>query len=121
VLISHDLGVVDAMVDDVVVMFAGRVVERISATQLRTAPDETLHPYTRALRASQRTRAAGQRISTELYKTPLRRAATGCAFQLRCTLRPLLPVSTQQQCAAEAPPEHGASQGRSQACWGQGA
>jgi len=119
VLISHDLAVVDSMVDDVMVMFAGRVVERISAVQLRTLPDAHLHPYTRALRASQRTRAAGHPISTELYKTPLTRAATGCAYHLRCALRPLLPASTQQQCVAKAPPEQVASPGRSQACWGQ--
>ncbi len=119
VLISHDLAVVDCMVDDIVVMFAGRVVERISASQLRTVPDSQLHPYTRALRASQRTRAAGHPISTEAYKTPLTRAPKGCAYHLRCALRPLLPVSTQQQCATEAPPEHIASPGRSQACWGQ--
>ncbi len=119
VLISHDLAVVDAMVDDVVVMFAGRVVERISSLQLRTVPDAQLHPYTRALRASQRSRAAGRPISTELYKTPLARATTGCAYHARCALRPLLSASMQQQCAAEVPAEHVVSPGRSLACWGQ--
>jgi oligopeptide/dipeptide ABC transporter ATP-binding protein len=45
-LITHDLGVVAAMADDVLVMYAGRVVERADVDTLFHAPR---HPYTRAL------------------------------------------------------------------------
>ena len=47
--ITHDLGVVAEMAEDVVVMYRGKVVERASAVQLFAAP---AHPYTRGLLAS---------------------------------------------------------------------
>ncbi|GAB3164526.1 ABC transporter ATP-binding protein [Myceligenerans halotolerans] len=46
VLITHDLGVVAGMADDVTVMYAGRVVERAPVRDAFRAP---AHPYTRAL------------------------------------------------------------------------
>ena len=50
-LISHDLAVVDHVCDDIIVMYAGRVVEQgTSDTLLRAAA----HPYTRALLAAAR-------------------------------------------------------------------
>ncbi len=49
ILITHDMGVVADMADDVMVMKDGDVVEHGSAAQLFTAPD---HPYTQALMAS---------------------------------------------------------------------
>jgi peptide/nickel transport system ATP-binding protein len=45
-LITHDLGVVAEMVDDVVVMYLGRVVEQASVDDIFYAPK---HPYTQAL------------------------------------------------------------------------
>ena len=45
-LITHDLGVVAGMADFVVVMYAGRVVEQGTATEIFKNP---AHPYTRAL------------------------------------------------------------------------
>lgn len=48
-LITHDLGVIAEMADYVVVMYAGRVVERGTATEVFLNP---AHPYTRGLMAS---------------------------------------------------------------------
>lgn len=48
-LITHDLGVVAAMADRVVVLFSGQVVEEGSARQILSDP---LHPYTESLIAS---------------------------------------------------------------------
>jgi len=48
-LITHDLGVVAAMADRVVVLFNGQVVEEGSARQILLDP---LHPYTESLIAS---------------------------------------------------------------------
>jgi peptide/nickel transport system ATP-binding protein len=45
VFISHDLRLVSSFCDRVLVMYAGRVVEEIAATQLH----EAQHPYTRGL------------------------------------------------------------------------
>jgi oligopeptide/dipeptide ABC transporter ATP-binding protein len=49
ILITHDLGVIAETCDEVVVMYAGRVVERASAEELFARP---LHAYTRGLLAS---------------------------------------------------------------------
>ncbi len=48
-LITHDLGVIAEMCDEVVVMYAGRIVERAAATELFGHPR---HAYTRGLLAS---------------------------------------------------------------------
>jgi oligopeptide/dipeptide ABC transporter ATP-binding protein len=49
ILITHDLGVIAETCDEVVVMYAGRVVEKASAKELFANP---LHAYTRGLLAS---------------------------------------------------------------------
>jgi len=48
-LITHDLGVIAEMADYVVVMYAGRIVEKGKATEVFKNP---LHPYTKGLMAS---------------------------------------------------------------------
>jgi ABC-type dipeptide/oligopeptide/nickel transport system ATPase component len=45
--ISHDLGVVEALCDRILVMKEGEIVERLTPAQLRS--DDVRHPYTRAL------------------------------------------------------------------------
>ncbi len=49
ILITHDLGVIAETCDDVIVMYAGRIVERASAEELFENP---LHAYTKGLLAS---------------------------------------------------------------------
>ena len=57
VLITHDLGVVASVADDVTVMYAGHAVEQASVQEIFAAP---AHPYTRALlRAMPRLAAGG--------------------------------------------------------------
>lgn len=46
ILITHDMGVVADMADDILVMYAGKVMEYASAVELFTDPK---HPYTKAL------------------------------------------------------------------------
>ena len=48
-LITHDLGVVAEMADDVVVMYAGKIVERADVDDVFERPH---HPYTQGLLAS---------------------------------------------------------------------
>jgi oligopeptide/dipeptide ABC transporter ATP-binding protein len=102
-LITHDLGVVAEMCDDVVVMYAGKVVER--------APVEALfgdaqHPYTLGLLASvPRLDADQDRLQTIEGMVPTPEAMpAGCRFAPRCTL-------ASDRCWQEAPPlrEIGAS------------
>ena len=85
-LISHDLGIVAEMADEVAVMYAGEIVENAPATKLYAEPR---HPYTRALFASLPTR--GQRgrdlaAIAGIVPDPLH-WPSGCRFEPRCPER----------------------------------
>ena len=84
ILITHDLGVVARYADRVAVMYAGRIVETASATDLYAAPR---HPYTQGLMASIPgvEGSIGHRLKTIDGQPPdLARLPPGCAFAPRC-------------------------------------
>jgi oligopeptide/dipeptide ABC transporter ATP-binding protein len=83
-MITHDLGVIAQMADEVVVMYLGRAVERGPVEQIFHEPR---HPYTRALLGSI---PSSQRVSRSRLTAisgsvphPLHRP-DGCAFHPRC-------------------------------------
>ena len=86
VLITHDMGVVADMADDVAVMYGGRVVESGPVDQIFAAP---AHPYTRLLLATV-PRLDGQRktvLRTIEGQVPSADAwPQGCRFRDRCPL-----------------------------------
>ncbi len=83
VLITHDLGVVAGVADDIVVMYAGRVVERGTADQVYDQPE---HPYTQALLdAIPRPAQRGGPLPMIAGKPPsLMNKPDGCSFRPRC-------------------------------------
>ena len=86
-LITHDLGVVAETCDDVVVMYAGRIVEQAAASVLLTAPS---HPYTAALLASiPRADAPPRSRLVELpgMVPPLHALPTGCSSSIAARVR----------------------------------
>jgi len=84
VIITHDLGVVAEMADDIAVMYAGRIIETASAARLFAAPE---HPYTWGLLRSI-PRLDGPRAAdlVPIPGTPpsLIHRPTGCHFHPRC-------------------------------------
>jgi len=84
ILITHDLGVVARMADDVMVMYAGQMVEQGSVDDIFYRSG---HPYTMGLRAAMPTneRHANARLTPidgappDLFKPP-----TGCGYCARC-------------------------------------
>lgn len=84
ILISHAMGVVSDMSDEILVMYAGRVVER-------GAPDDIFrnpaHPYTKALIESMPRPAAGRGRLLAIPGTPPDPAKlpAGCVFAPRCS------------------------------------
>ncbi len=81
--ISHDLGVVDYLCEDVAVMYLGRIVESAPAAALFASP---LHPYTRALLDAVPRPEPGRRVRMTLSGTVPTQTAPGrgCAFAGRC-------------------------------------
>jgi oligopeptide/dipeptide ABC transporter ATP-binding protein len=105
-LITHDLGVVARMAHDVVVMYAGQVVESGSVDDIfyRSA-----HPYTVGLRAAM----PGSKREQPLQSIPgsppdLFAPPAGCGFHARCP-------HAMQLCATQPPPRFGAA--HQAACW----
>jgi oligopeptide/dipeptide ABC transporter ATP-binding protein len=109
-LITHDLGVVAENAQEVVVMYAGRVVERAPVRPLFSAP---AHPYTRGLldsipgahpTASRRLRAIDGIVPD------LRALPPGCRFADRCPMR-------IERCDLEEPGLVSLGDGRESRCW----
>ncbi|EPG8762627.1 TPA: ABC transporter ATP-binding protein [Raoultella ornithinolytica] len=105
-LITHDLGVIAQMAEQVVVMYAGRVVESGPTAEILRHPQ---HPYTQVLIASRPVPGERRR---RLYSIPgqvpdLAALPAGCAFADRCqrasalcrqSLPPLLGTTRQAAC-----------------------
>ncbi|MBY2950739.1 ABC transporter ATP-binding protein [Rhizobium leguminosarum] len=108
--ITHDLGVVAETCQRVIVMYAGRIVEQATVTDLFARP---MHPYTKALMRSVPDRRRGK--ERRLPEIPgivpsLREPIVGCSFAPRC------PFATEV-CREKTPAvkEYGAD--HAAACW----
>ena len=109
VLITHDLGVIAELADDVVVMYAGRVVERAPVAQLFAMPQ---HPYTIGLLGSipkmhgeqDRLNAIEGQVPTPMSQT------SGCRFAPRCPF-------AVAQCKEDVPLLREVAAGHEAACW----
>jgi len=84
VIITHDLGVVAEIADEIAVMYAGRIVETASAARVFAAPE---HPYTWGLLKSiPRLDAPREQALVPIPGAPpsLIRPPSGCRFHPRC-------------------------------------
>ncbi len=108
-LITHDLGVVAEMCDDVVVMYAGQIAEQAPVGKLLSAPE---HPYTVGLLGSiPRLGGRIDRLAAIPGMVPaLDGAMTGCRFAARCPF-------ADARCRAETPPLASIGDDRATRCW----
>ncbi len=95
IMITHDLGVVAEIADDVVVMYAGRVIEEAPVDQIYAAPR---HPYTWGLLGSlPRMDLETDRLVQVPGQPPsLLNPPAGCRFNPRCSY-------TMNRCRVEMP------------------
>jgi oligopeptide/dipeptide ABC transporter ATP-binding protein len=111
ILVTHDLGVVANRADDIVVMYAGRIVEQAPT---RTLFHDTRMPYTQALMDSIPRLAdpSGARLHAIAGRPPdLIHPPTGCRFAPRCPY-------VQDKCRQSDPPLRTAgSTDHLFACW----
>lgn len=115
ILITHDLGVVADVADEIAVMYAGRIVETAPIHELYKRP---AHPYTKGLLDSiPRLDQKGQELFAIKGLPPnLLKIPSGCAFNPRCPM-------AQDVCRSEIPALHQVTErdgaelaGRASAC-----
>ena len=108
ILITHDLGVIAEMADEVAVMYAGRVVERAAARDLF---DDPQHPYTLGLLGSiPRLDLDRERLTAIEGAVPPPHAwPRGCRFAPRCPF-------AEPACEAAPPPLRELAPGHLAAC-----
>ena len=109
ILITHDLGVIAEMADDVVVMYAGKIVEM---ADVKTLFADAQHPYMLGLLASiPRLDRDLARLSTIAGMVPAPdEMPAGCRFAPRCAL-------ADARCHGKEPPLREVAQGHHVACW----
>ena len=109
IFITHNLGIVAKMCDQLAVMYAGRVVEQGSVRQVFNAP---AHPYTQALLNSIPRISDSRRRLTAIDGQPpdLSALPPGCAFAPRCS-------SVVDRCRDASPPETTTGDGHKVRCW----
>jgi len=109
ILITHDMGVVAEICDDVAVMYAGEIVEQAPVARLLERPE---HPYTVGLLGSMpHLGARRERLATIAGSVPsLAEAFAGCRFSGRCPF-------ADARCHDEAPPLAAIAPGHVSRCW----
>lgn len=107
ILITHDLAVVSQMCENVLVMYAGQIVESGTISDIFDRPR---HPYTKGLANATLSLGTSERLKTIAGVVPsLRNRPSGCRFQDRCPRR-------QDKCAKEIPVLTEASSSQKVAC-----
>jgi peptide/nickel transport system ATP-binding protein len=110
IFITHDLSLLVELADEIVVMYAGRIVERARADELYEAPR---HPYTLGLLNSFPPMSGARRELVGIPGAPpdLADLPVGCTFQQRCPY-------VMDHCRREEPPLSTLPGTRRQvACW----
>ena len=110
ILITHDLGVVARMADEVLVMYAGQVVERGTVDEIFY---QSAHPYTLGLRAAMPTNnREANSVLTPIDGSPpdLFHPPKGCGYCARCP-------HAMEICLDNQPQVHSLSDKHRAACW----
>jgi len=109
IFITHNIGIVAKMCDNVAVMYAGKLVER---APVRTLFNQPAHPYTEALlHAVPKLTDRSKRLwSIEGQPPDLANPPAGCPFNPRCP-------KAEDRCRREVPPEFQVGESHYTRCW----
>ncbi len=109
IMVTHDLGVIASMCDEIMVMYGGRVCERGTADDIFYAP---AHEYTKGLLRSIPRQDTMEERLVPIGGTPINllNMPEGCAFCPRCD-------AAMKICLREKPDEIEIGQGHTASCW----
>ena len=109
ILVTHDLGVIADMCDNIVVMYGGRICERGTAADIFYDPR---HEYTKGLLRSIPTFDEAKKRLVPIAGTPINmlNLPKGCSFCARCD-------SCMKICLTEQPEEIAISETHKASCW----
>jgi len=110
IFITHDLGVIAELCENVIVMYGGMIMEKGSVNDIFYNPQ---HPYTKGLHQSIPKDIVGQKerlVPIEGSPPDLMNPPSGCPFSPRCKY-------AMQACLEEAAPLYKISDSQYSACW----
>ncbi len=109
IMVTHDLGVIASMCDEIIVMYGGRVCERGTADDIFYSPS---HEYTKGLLRSIPTKSNSKERLVPIGGTPINllNMPEGCAFCPRCD-------EAMKICLREKPEEIRVGETHMAACW----
>ena len=109
IMVTHDLGVIAEMCDEIIVMYGGRVCERGTADEIFYNP---CHEYTKGLLRSIPEAGRSKERLIPISGTPINmlNLPKGCAFCPRCD-------SAMKICLTEQPEEIRINENHKAACW----
>ncbi len=109
IMVTHDLGVIAEMCDEIIVMYGGRVCERGTADEIFYNP---CHEYTKGLLRSIPTAGANKERLIPISGTPINmlNLPKGCAFCPRCD-------AAMKICLEEQPEEIVINENHKASCW----
>ena len=109
ILVTHDLGVIASMCDNIVVMYGGRICERGTASEIFYNPK---HEYTKGLLRSIPNMSRMKEKLVPILGTPINmlNLPAGCSFCARCD-------NAMKICLTEKPEELSINENHKAACW----
>lgn len=109
IMVTHDLGVIASMCDEIIVMYGGRVCERGTADAIFYSP---AHEYTKGLLRSIPTKTNSKTRLVPIGGTPINmlNMPDGCAFCPRCD-------AAMKICLTEKPEEIWVGEDHLASCW----
>lgn len=109
IMVTHDLGVIASMCDEIIVMYGGRVCERGTADAIFYSP---AHEYTKGLLRSIPTKTNSKTRLVPIGGTPINmlNMPEGCAFCPRCD-------AAMKICLTEKPEEIWVGEDHLASCW----
>lgn len=109
-LITHNLALLRLLVEHIVILYAGQVVEQGPTDQVIRPTSDCGHPYTRDLIRASRTSRTGPMVTVP-------RNSCGCRYYHRCLLKDTLPERIRKRCLYETPPPVRIGPTHTVACW----